>query len=171
MISCIVWHNWRLQSRRWLLLGPMDTSQNPKTMEIIGFRVFQKWSRKVSRPKWSRIVLRSFRAIRFLKFTIELPPQAPKPEFSLILLIFYRKWIFFDHGYLCMDLGVCALALSWLARDPLRFRVTWGPRQVTGCMWLLCVASCWRKPETNAFFDICGDSVGAQLSALLTFVA
>ena len=39
-------------------------------MKIKGFRGFPKWNRKVTSPKWSRIILRSFRATLFSKSTV-----------------------------------------------------------------------------------------------------
>ena len=63
----------------------MDTSPNPKIMKMRTFRGFPKWSRKVTSPKWSRIIRRSFRATLFLKFTIKMVPppcsETPDPEF------------------------------------------------------------------------------------------
>ena len=49
----------------------------PKTMIMMGFRVFLKWILKVTIPKWGRIILRSFWAIHFIIFTIKWPPKSP----------------------------------------------------------------------------------------------
>ena len=40
-----------------MVWGVVDTSQNQKTMKIIGFRVFKKLNPKDTKPKWSRIIL------------------------------------------------------------------------------------------------------------------
>ena len=61
-----------------LFLGIMNTSKNPKIMNMKGFRVFPKLNRKVTSPKWSRIIIRSCWAILLLIFTIKMPRSWPK---------------------------------------------------------------------------------------------
>ena len=72
-------------TRRILVLGVMDTSENPKIMKMTGFRAFPKWNQKITIPKRSRIILRSFWATLLCKFTIKMTPQTPRtpnPKFS-----------------------------------------------------------------------------------------
>ena len=54
-------------------------------MKMMGFQVLPEWNRKVTSPKWSRVILRSFRAILLMIFTIKMAPQTPQtpnPQFS-----------------------------------------------------------------------------------------
>ena len=58
----------------------------PTTMNMMSFRVFLWWIRKITSPKWSGMILRSFWAILWMKFTVKMPsqtPQTPSPDFSL----------------------------------------------------------------------------------------
>ena len=76
--------NWWVQSWKRLVLGVMDRSENPKTMEMLTSRVLTKWNREVTTAKWSRIILRSFWATLFQKNTRKKAPQTPwdpKTEF------------------------------------------------------------------------------------------
>ena len=59
----------------------MDTSENPKTMKMKGFRVPPEWNPEVTDPKWSRIIIRSFWAHLSLKLTTKVaPPKLPRPK-------------------------------------------------------------------------------------------
>ena len=49
-----------------------------ETMKM-SFRISPKWNRKVTNPKWTWIIIRSFRAYLFLKFTIKMSPPTPPP--------------------------------------------------------------------------------------------
>ena len=51
----------------------------PRSIKMMGLRVFPKSHRKVPSRKWSRIILWSFRAILLIKFTRKITSQAP-PE-------------------------------------------------------------------------------------------
>ena len=62
-----------------IVLGVMDTSQNPKLMKRMSFQVFPTWNLKVTNPKRSRIILRSFRAPLFLKSAMKMAPRPPRP--------------------------------------------------------------------------------------------
>ena len=73
-----------------LVLGVMSPSENPNILQMMLFWL-PKWNQKVTSPKRSRIILRSFKATLFLTFTIKMsprPPQTPKPDFPRI---FYRE--------------------------------------------------------------------------------
>ena len=62
----------------------MVTSARSENHEMKGFRVVLKWILKVTNPKWSRIILRSFWAHLSIIFTIKMPPprpQTPNPDF------------------------------------------------------------------------------------------
>ena len=52
----------------------------PKTDGNDGFQFLLKWNRKVTHPKWSRIIIRSFRPTLLLISTIPPPPDPPNPE-------------------------------------------------------------------------------------------
>ena len=56
----------------------MDTSPNSKTMNMMGVWLFLKGIRKVTSQKWSRIIIRSFWVILWIKFTIKMSPQIPQ---------------------------------------------------------------------------------------------
>ena len=61
--------------------GHVRKSENHEMLQI--FRVFPKWSLKLTSPKWSRIVLRSFWAILSIIFTMKITaePLDPKSAF------------------------------------------------------------------------------------------
>ena len=61
---------WKLEDRR----------RRPQNHENEGFNVFPKWNRKVTSPKWSGIILRSFWAILVIIFTIEMAPDPLVPK-------------------------------------------------------------------------------------------
>ena len=58
-----VTHNW---------FGSHGHVQNPKIMNMMGFQVFPKWNRKVTCPKWSRIILRSLMQGAWIILTVRL---------------------------------------------------------------------------------------------------
>ena len=50
-------------------------------------RVFRKWNLKATSSKWSRTILRSFRASLFSKFTIKWPPRPPPTDPKTAILL------------------------------------------------------------------------------------
>ena len=70
--------SWCIESKIYLVLGVMDTTQNPKIMKSMGFRVFPKWNRP------------GFRPVLFPEFTIKMVPQTPphRPQFAFSLISF-----------------------------------------------------------------------------------
>ena len=64
--------------KRICFLGPWTRPLNPRTMKMIVFRTFLKWNQKVTSPKWSRIILRSFWPILFVEFIVQMVPQTPQ---------------------------------------------------------------------------------------------
>ena len=48
-----------------------------RPMQMRGFRVFPKWNRNVTNPRWSRIILRSFWPPLFSTSKIKMGPQTP----------------------------------------------------------------------------------------------
>ena len=66
----------------------------PKIMKNMTFSIFPKWKLKVTSPKWSRIILRSFRATLFLEFTIKIAPRPPDPK-TVFCQIFHKNSAFF----------------------------------------------------------------------------
>ena len=68
--------------------------QNLKIMERMTVRIFPKWNRKVTNPKRSRRIIRSFWATLFLKITIKTAPQTPQtpnPDFPRISRSLWRR--------------------------------------------------------------------------------
>ena len=76
---------WWVRNSTWLLLGLIDTSQNPEIMEMMGFQVLPKWNRKADSPKWSRIITRSFLGHSFLKIYNKNGPRPPDPKSGFLL--------------------------------------------------------------------------------------
>ena len=101
----------------------------PKTTKMEGVGVLPKWNRKVTSPKSSRIILRSFWATLFSKFTVEMPPppQTPNQAFSRL---FYRNCSILWRPC-CV---VCAL--SWRPTGVPWGSLTHGP---WGTPWLMAI--------------------------------
>ena len=55
-----------------LVLRLMDTSENPEMMKMKGFRSPIQANRKVTSPKWSRIIIQSFWPYLFHKYTTKI---------------------------------------------------------------------------------------------------
>ena len=68
--------------------GSWSCLLGPKIMIMMNFLIFGKWNRKVTSPKWSRIVLQSFWATLFSKLSVKMGWQTtldPKCKFSHFL--------------------------------------------------------------------------------------
>ena len=70
----------------FMICGFSAVSMFPKTMTMIAFLVFPKWNRKVTSPKWSRIILRSFWAINNLIniYNWHGPPTPLNPKSAFV---------------------------------------------------------------------------------------
>ena len=64
----------------WIIfiLGIMLTSTSPRTIQMRGFVSFPKWIRKVTSPKWSRIILQSLLATLSILLTIKMTKKTRK---------------------------------------------------------------------------------------------
>ena len=84
----ISWNSWsNLVSPKLNIigLGSHGHVENPKIMNMMGFQIFPRWNLRATSTKWSRIMLRSFRATLFLKCIATMaprPPQSPNPKFA-----------------------------------------------------------------------------------------
>ena len=106
--SCTRWNILGRKNRIWLVWGIMVTSENPKTMQMIGFRAFQKQNRKVTGPKWSRIFLR--RPLFFNNiYGNSDPPDSL--EFNIAVLLVFQEfyWKIRFSGSARINTGVCCL--------------------------------------------------------------
>ena len=92
-LNCVRWF-WCLQSWKELVLGVVDASIKSEKHKIMNCRVFPKWNLKVTIPKRSRIILRSFWDNLLIIFNNATPthPQTPNLDFSQT---FYGKSAFF----------------------------------------------------------------------------
>ena len=90
--SWIVWSNLVFQKSKRIGCGSHGlVHQVRKPYRIV--RVFPKWNREVTNPKWSRIIRWSFRAGKsflniYSKHGATRLPQTPNPYVSLISLAF-----------------------------------------------------------------------------------
>ena len=68
---------WWSHSPELLVLAPMVTSARFEKHENDDLSVFPTWNRKVTSPKWSRIILQSFWATFWFRIIIKFAPQTP----------------------------------------------------------------------------------------------
>ena len=91
--------------------GSHGHAPNPKIVRMVGGRVFPKWNLKVTSPKPSRIIMRSFWAPLFSKFIVKMVPQTPQtptPDFSWIFVDFPSETLVcFVISYSCKEIWHC----------------------------------------------------------------
>ena len=132
----------------------MEMCTNPTIMKMTGLGVLPKWNRKVTSSKSSGIILRSFRAILVLKFTIKIAPRPPR----LPNWIFPRFPGFFigNRFFWCMTLSCPLLILSSNSYQPQTPRPNRQVPKGPGQQWFLCCDLCvvlsWCRAEKKADF-------------------
>ena len=77
VLSGIIWSHLVLPELEIIVFGNGGHVKHPKVMKMGVCGGFAKWSGKVTSPKWSRILLRSFWATLLLEFEVKMAPQTP----------------------------------------------------------------------------------------------
>ena len=90
--SSIIWSNLVGPKLQIIGFGSHGHKQKTKTMKNEGVRIFPKWIQKVTSPKWSRIIVRSFRATLFWKITVRMAPQTHPPDPKLWFFPYRIRW-------------------------------------------------------------------------------
>ena len=112
----------------------MVTSSRSENHGNKGCHVFRKWNRKVTSPRWNRIILWNFCAI-LSRFTVEMTPQSRYWR-PLEKLLESMKWLARE-GRHVSALSQRPFTMGWKERSNRSLNARWGTPQVTS-RWSLC---------------------------------